>query len=149
MNFEDVMKHINASLPLYYTMKNEVGMTDEYLPSLPKDFFFPQAGIDIVSDDDCRILLEYCKNWNKEIDELDENSMEYSKQCYFCALLFCPIFDFWFGRLSYKNHESIHNCKFDILSFDFWEYLRGNITYEELKQSGRELYDEYTKYELS
>lgn len=157
MNVKEWLDTLDIGLVTYDIYKEEFKYYGE-LPSIPRDYFLPIAGFDIINDDTCKLVLDSLKAENKRIDkkytkeEQESESREYNTDCFFISLNAGQVFDFLFGKKKYiwdKNGfnapASIQAC-LDAFLFDFWNYLREEITFDELKASAKELNDAYEKY---
>lgn len=157
MNAREWLDTLDIGLVTYDIYKDEFKCYGE-LPNIPQDYFLPIAGLDIINDDTCKLVLDSLKTENKKIDkkytkkEQENGSKEYNTDCFFVSLNAGQIFDFWFGKKKYiwdKNSfnapANIQAC-LDIFLFNFWNYLREEINFDELKASAKELNDTYEKY---
>jgi hypothetical protein len=153
MNIKDWLDGLNVGIVTYDTYYTQFKCYGD-LPDIPKDYFLPLAGIDIVSDELCKMVLGYLKTENKKIDikyTKEEQEIVFNQEldvdCFFVQLNAGQIFDFWFGKKKYIENNTLQAC-IDCFLFDFWKYLRDEITYEELKSSAKELNNTYEKISL-
>lgn len=92
MNVKEWLDTLDIGLVTYDIYKEEFKCYGE-LPSIPRDYFLPIAGFDIINDDTCKLVLDSLKAENKRIDkkytkeEQESESREYNTDCFFISLL--------------------------------------------------------------
>lgn len=129
------------------------------LPDIPKDYFLPVAGIDVINDDDCKLVLNAYKKELKEIDgkysqeEKYSDYKQYNDELFFLSLFAGQLFDLWFGKHNFiwRNGDIGNNQiegYVDIFLFDFWKYLEGKKSFVGLKRSANNLYKHYSNLYL-
>lgn len=149
MTFNKLMKDMNNGAVSYFIYKNEF-MLDQDLPTIPKGYFLPIANFDLISDKICKLVINNLKLQNSKLDdkyskEQQENDdPDYSADCFFISLNLGQLFDFWHGKLPYIENHNLE-CEYDLLHFKFWDCLRGECTYDELKEYSNKFYNCYLK----
>jgi len=157
-NLKEILDSFDIGLVTYSIYLNEFKCYFD-LPDIPKDFFLPVAGINVINDDDCKFVLNDLKRKLKEIDkkytkeEKDSDYKPYNDELFFLSLFAGQLFDLWFGKQKFvwRDGDIGNNqieCYVDIFLFDFWEYLDGKKSYIEMKRSANELYKHYLKLYL-
>ena len=158
-NLKELLDSFNVGLVTYSIYLNEFKCHFD-LPDIPKDYFLPVAGIDVITDDDCKFVLNALKNQLKDIDtrytqeEKDADYKPYNDELFFISLFAGQMFDLWFGKHKFiwKDGNIGNNeieCYVDIFLFDFWKYLEGKKSYVGMKRSANDLYKHYSKLYLS
>lgn len=158
-NLKELLDRFNVGLVTYGIYLNEFKCHSD-LPNIPKDFFLPVAGTDVVCDDDCKMVLNTLKNQLKEIDERytkeekDSGYKPYNDELFFLSLFAGQLFDLWFGKHEFiwRDGDIGNNPiegSIDTFLFDFWKYLEGKRSYVGLKRSATELYKRYSQLYLS
>lgn len=134
-----------------YLIANEMKIFGD-LPNLSHDYVLPV----INSAKDVEYMLEYLKLKNKQIDRVYEKEInsnvisfkldEYESECFFTALLFNNIFDFWCGHINPK-FELLYDDnlvkEFELLEMLFWDYLKNECTLDELKNNSGKFMKQY------
>lgn len=149
MTFSDFMKRMDIGLVSYHIYKNEWMTYGGDLPEVPRGYTLPL----IKNDNNLDATFHYLKIRNKEIDtkypkSVQESSFgasDYEAECFFVHLWLGSIFDYWFGKLEPIDNDEIA-CECDILGMCFWDYLRGEVSFEELKKSAQSVKDTYDKF---
>ena len=149
MTFNDFMKKMDVGLVSYHIYKNEWMTYGGDLPEVPNGYSLPL----IRNETDLDATFNYLKIRNKEIDTVYPKSVQessfgesdYEAECFFVHLWMGSIFDYWFGKLKpIDNMDITYEC--DILGMCFWDYLKGEATLEELKESTQKVKDTYDKF---
>lgn len=157
-NLKKLLDSFNVGLVTYSIYLNEFKCYFN-LPDIPKDYFLPLAGIDVVDDDDCKLVLN---NLKKKLEEIDQRYTEeeknsdykpYNDELFFLSLFAGQLFDLWFGKHKFIwRDEDIGNNELesyiDIFLFDFWKHLEGKKSYVGMKRSANELYKKYSELYL-
>lgn len=83
-----------------------------------------------------RIILEHLKSINDYIDEnLCEGDYEYEDLCENIVMQICEIEEFILGK-EIIDSKALFRC--DVRMMSYWEYLRNEITFDELMLSLKE-----------
>lgn len=149
MTFNDFMKRMDVGLVSYHIYKNEWMTYGGDLPEVPKGYTLPL----IKNDADLDSTFNYLKIRNKEIDTVYPESVQessfgasdYEAECFFVHLWLGSIFDYWFGKLKPIDNMDVV-CECDILGMCFWDYLRDEVTLDELKESAQKVKNTYDKF---
>lgn len=84
----------------------------------------------IKSKDMVRLILDNLKPINEYLDEIGEESWEYEDLCKDIQEQFCEILDYLnMSTMPYTNHNIFTT---DIMNFALWDYLKEELTFEEL-----------------
>ena len=144
----EFLDRLNVGLVTYDTYLQQI-LSHGDLPTIPRNYFLPIAGYDITDEKLCKAVLDSLKEDNKRIDEKysKEEQLElfneaFDTDCFFVQLNAGQVFDFWFGKKKYIENNTLH-AYLDCFAFDFWKYLREEITYEKLKESASKLNHAY------
>jgi len=153
MNIKEWLDNLDVGFVTYDTYYSQIKCYAG-LPKIPSAYFLPLAGVDIVSEELCKMVLDCLKVENKKIDEKytkEEQEVVFNQEldtdCFFIQLNAGQVFDFWFGKKKYIENNILQS-RIDCFIFDFWKYLREEITYNELKSSAKELNNTYEKISL-
>ena len=96
------------------------------------------------SDNDVNYALMFVQEINMYIDL--KGFKDESKQCedlyFLCQLQFANIMTYWFGVRKYKEEKEMI---LDLIMGTFWDYIRGDIKFEQLKKNVTRLNNEYIK----
>lgn len=151
MTFKEFLDSLDLGVVSYFTYRNEL-MLCGGLPQIPKDYFLPVAGIDLNSDDICKLIIEYLRKQNKQIDEkYPDNEQDifnigiitpYESECFLLQLNLGQLFDFWHGKMSFIDDNKL-GIEYELLVDKFWDCIKGDCTYEELKDYSNKFYDYY------
>lgn len=149
MTFNKLMKDMDNGAVSYFIYKGEF-LEFQDLPEIPKGYFLPIANFDLISDEICKYVIEKLKIENSELDvkyskeQQESNHPDYSADCFFIALNLGQFFDFWHGKLPYIENQNLE-CEYWFLLDKFWDCLRGECTYDELKKYSNKFYNFYLK----
>lgn len=150
--FNDLMEQMDNGIVTYFTFRNEFMLFDD-LPEVPKGYFLPIANYDLISDDICKMVINELREKNKEIDckysreEQESISFEltpYEADCFFIQLNLGQLFDFWHGKLPYIENKELE-LEYELLVDMFWDCIKEECTYEELKEYSNKFYNCYLK----
>ena len=84
----------------------------------------------IKSNDVVKLILDDLKPINEYLDEISEGSWEYEDLCEDIQEQFCEILDYLnMSTMMYTNNNIFIT---DMMNFVLWDYLKEEITFEEL-----------------
>lgn len=143
MNLKESIKHITYGYGIFgtYLIGTEL-CTLRDLPSIPEGYTFYK----VDCDKDVEKVKNIMKIKNKRIDELYPNAEneihlsldDYESRCFLTALLFENIFNYWCGKdigTKYEFDNKVKLSKFDIFAIKLWDWIRDEISTNELKNS--------------
>lgn len=151
--FNDLMKQMNNGVVTYYLFKNEFMLFGD-LPEVPNGYFLPIANYDLISDEICKMVVDELRGKSKEIDRKHSRKNQesicfeltpYEADCFFIQLNLGQLFDFWHGKLPYIENKKLE-FEYELLVDKFWDCIKEECTYEELKEYSNRFYNCYLEF---
>lgn len=143
MNLKESIKHITYDYGIFgtYLIGTELNTLGD-LPIIPDGYVLYKVDCD-KDVENIKIVMEF---ENAEIDELYPNSEneihltldDYESRCFLTMLLFENVFNYWCGkntRIRYEFDDKAKLFKFNILAMKLWNWIRDEISTDELKNS--------------
>lgn len=143
MNLKELINHVTEDYGIFgtYLIGTELDTFGD-LPAIPDGYMFYK----VDCDEDVENVKNIMKIENEEIDELYPNADDvmhlslddYESKCFFTALLFENVFNYWCGentRIKYETSDKSKLSKYDIFLMELWDWIRDEISTNELKNS--------------
>lgn len=113
---------------------------EKYSDILDSDFVVSYKNM--KSDKEVWYALMLAQEVNMYIDlsGLDENSKEYDDLAFLCEMQYANIMRHWFGYRKYNQAKTMY---LELMRDAFWDYMRGDIDFDEFKKSVTEYNKKY------
>lgn len=113
---------------------------EKYTDIIDKDFVVSYKNMKSENDVKYAIMLAREVNMYIDMSGLDENSKEYDDLAFLCEMQYANIIRYWFGYRKFKEDKSVI---LELMRDTFWDYMRGDIDFDEFKKNVTDYNSEY------